>query len=348
MNAPDPDARMPKWQDRRIATVLRVLFALLLCFGINDRSWAADGVGLVDGAGTKIPGEAVEFHGGVVEANDVSGVAAVGDFLLIVSDEAKRPTIVQVLKKDGAAYEVVGSVPLPAGDDEVDLEAVTAEADMVYVTGSHSWSRNTNAGMVEQPKRKASREQFFRFRLLADGTAGPVEGPKSLLPAILASPVLKGFVGIASKENGIDIEGLAVKEGRLHFGFRGPVLRGGWVPVLSVAWDDPGGTGRMKYLQLDGRGIRDIAAVEGGFLVLAGPVGDSDQPFRIYFWDGADQLPGGENGPRPQLLGEFTDLGKAKPEGLAVLQARGKTYDLLVVSDGLPKGGATRWTLTRP
>src|SRR6266508_350209 len=76
---------------------------------------------------------------------------------------------------------------------------------------------------------------------------------------------------VASKENRVDIEGLAVKDGRLYFGFRGPVLRDGWVPILVTAWDDVDAA-EVRYVQLDGRGIRDIAVVDDGFLILAGPV----------------------------------------------------------------------------
>ena len=46
-------------------------------------------------------------------------------------------------------------------------------------------------------------------------------------------------------------------------------------------------------------------------------------------------------------LAELPDFGRAKPEGLAVLKEEGKTYELLLVCDGLPKGGPTRWRLTR-
>jgi len=296
----------------------------------------------------KARGEVVKFRGKVDEPDHVSGAAVIGKFLLVVSDEAKRPTAVQVLKKDGASYRVSGSVELPAGDDEVDLEAVAVDRGTVYVTGSHAWTRRIEDGKIEAPKRKASREQVFRFELRADGTAGAVEGPKSLTSAIQADAVLKGFVGIASKENGIDIEGLAVKDGRLYFGFRGPVLRGGLVPVLSATWGDPVGTAQVRYVRLDGRGIRDLAAVADGFLILAGPVGDGDASYRIYFWDGADQLSNDEEGPRPQRLAELSGTGSGKPEGLAVLEAQGRTYEVMLLCDGLPEGGPTRWRLTRP
>jgi phosphohistidine phosphatase SixA len=300
-------------------------------------------------------GTDVEFRGelfpGKVKARKaVSGADAVGEYLVLVSDELKDPTAVQLLKRDGGGFAAVGNVEIPDEDDEIDLEGVGIDRTTatVYVTGSHARTRKVEDGVIGEAKRKESREQFFRFKLEPDGTPGRVEGPKSLAPVLENHAVLKHFTKVASKENGIDIEGLAVKGGRLHFGFRGPVLRGGWVPVLSCAWDNPAGTAEVRYVRLDGRGIRDLTAVDGGFLILAGPVGDGDFTYRVYFWDGADQLPAGEDAPGPQRLGEFSGLGEGKPEGLVLLTEEDKTYEILLLCDGLPKGGPTRWKLTRP
>ena len=123
-------------------------------------------------------------------------------------------------------------------------------------------------------------------------------------------------------------------------------FRDGWVPVLVTTWDDPE-TIDVRYVQLDGRGIRDIAAVNTGFLILAGPVGDGDTSYRVYYWNGADELTGGPDA-KPQRMAEFSDLGNGKPEGLAVLTAQGKTYELLIVFDGLPSGAAAQCVLSRP
>lgn len=289
-------------------------------------------------------GEVVKLHGDIDEPDHLSGAAVVGKFLLVVSDEAKHPTAVQVLNEDDASYKAGKTVELPAGDDEVDLEAVAVDGRTVYVTGSHASTRKIKNGRIEAPKRKESREQVFRFRLEADGGAGVIERPKSLSAAIEGDPVLKGFVGMASKENGIDIEGLAVKDDRLYFGFRGPVLRDGLVPVLSATWDNLTRSAQVRYVRLDGRGIRDLVAVDGGFLILAGPVGDGDASYRVYFWDGNDQR---AEDVRPQRLAELV-AGPGKPEGLAVLDADGGTYDVLLLCDGLPKGGLTRLRLSRP
>jgi len=326
--------------------LLRTLLVLLTTVAIFGLAAPVGAVSLTDFANVKLRGDRVQFRGDIVGSEDISGVAVVGDLLAIVSDEVKDPTLVQVMRKEGMAYRVIANVEVPA-EGEIDLEAVAADANMIYVTGSHAWTRKIKNGAIDGPERKKSREQFFRFRLDANGNVGPVEGPKSLRSAIKAHPVLNGFLEIASKENGIDIEGLAVKDGRLYFGFRGPVLRDGWVPILVTTWEDPE-SADVVYVQLDGRGIRDIAAVKDGFLILAGPIGDGDISYRVYFWNGSDQLSSSTDAAKPRRMAEFSDLGDGKPEGLAVLNAQGKRYQVLVICDGLPEGGAARWTLSRP
>lgn len=292
-------------------------------------------------------GEKVHFKGKIDGDEDVSGAVVVGDYLVIVSDET---AVAQVLKKVDDHFAAHASVAL-GGDAkaELDLEAVTADGTTVYATGSHSALRNIGkkgGGGVGGIDTRESRYQFFRFQLGADGKPGPVEA-KSLRKALAAHKVLGGFVPVASKENGIDIEGLAAKDGKLFFGFRGPVLRDNWVPVLVCTFDDPDGTAAVRYVQLGGRGVRDIAAVADGFLILAGPVGDGDSTYRLYHWDGRDGLAATDPG-HTRPLGDLPDAGKGKPEGLAVLKESATEWDVLIVADGLPKGGPVRLTVARP
>ena len=92
-----------------------------------------------------------------------------------------------------------------------------------------------------------------------------------------------------------------------------------------------------------GRGIRELTAVRGGFIVLVGnasaepsksfPQSEAPGPdtrFELLFWNGRDG--------RPDLLGGLPGNG-GKPEGLLVLAETADHIDLLVISDGL-KGGA--------
>ena len=110
---------------------------------------------------------------------------------------------------------------------------------------------------------------------------------------------------IPGKDNGLDIEGLAVAgENRLFVGLRGPVLRG-WACVIELRLDEertgPDKPGKLKlknfaetglayrrvFLQLDGLGIRDLCFDGDDLLILAGPSMDIDWPVAIYRWNGA-------------------------------------------------------------
>jgi hypothetical protein len=146
-------------------------------------------------------------------------------------------------------------------------------------------------------------------------------------------PILEPYAEIPSKENGIDIEGIAVRDGMVTVGFRGPVLRGNFVPTLSFPFERPEEYS-LKFVQLDGRGIRDLAAVEHGLLILAGPIGDGDATYELYWWNGEDCLDNGSQGGRLQALGEFPTDGSSKPEGLAVRSEDAQHWQVLVVSDG--------------
>jgi hypothetical protein len=167
----------------------------------------------------------------------------------------------------------------------------------------------------------------------------------TLSAAIAATKVLQPFTQLPCKENGVDIEGLAVRDGLLRVGFRGPVLQRGFVPVMTCSFANPVTASEILYLNLGGRGIRDVERVQGGFLVLAGPVSDIPASFQLYFWDGTDCTPGVENpvGVQPlTLLGEVPTPPGAKAEGLAVEAESTDHYTALILFDGLKEGGAIR------
>lgn len=150
---------------------------------------------------------------------------------------------------------------------------------------------------------------------------------------------MKAFNEIPGKENGVNIEGLAVKDGHLCIGFRGPVFRGNYVPVMKLEFADPP-KNELLYVRLDGYGIRAMTSVSDGFLIIAGPVGDRSASYQLYHWSGQDLVPG-RNRPSEigmiQLLGEIDPPEEGKAEGVAVLQEDSGNYDLLVVYDGVEK-----------
>jgi hypothetical protein len=200
-------------------------------------------------------------------------------------------------------------------------------------------------------ERGESREGLYRVRIDADGK-GLQRESTTLMPAIDQDPVLKDFTRVPSKENGVDIEGIAVRDGLLYIGFRGPVLRDNYVPIMIGRFGPPFSDASLVFVQLGGRGVRDLTPVRDGFLILAGPVGDGPGSYQLYFWDGRDCLPGQrvpeEKAGRIELLGEVATDANAKAEGVAVLEESNSAYEVLIVFDGVKNGGATRYRVAKP
>lgn len=300
----------------------------------------------------------VEFIGIIEDSDNLSAVGVIGDFLIIGGDEGNQ---VQVLKRQGTNYIVVGNITLNANAEEIDIEGIACEGDQVYVVGSHSWKRKKinlnksyeeNRQIILSPKSvkpEPDRDRLFRFSLDVDGNASVIE-ETSLRLILDTNVVLKIFSQIPSKENGVDIEGIAVRDGNLYIGFRGPVLRENWVPVLKCQFTKPIAEADLVFVNLGGRGIRDMTRVDNGFLVLAGPVGDGPGSYQVYFWDGEDCLPGsravGKVG-QLNLLGEIPSDGDGKAEGLALLKESDSDYEVLIVFDGKENGAPTRFSITK-
>jgi len=106
---------------------------------------------------------------------------------------------------------------------------------------------------------------------------------------------------IPGKDNGFDIEGLAVNGRRLLPGLRGPVLRG-WSALLEIAvdgrgdqlrlvrlvpLDDSGTLIRKRFLQLDGLGVRDLHYSGDDLYILAGPTMVLNGEIRVFKWPAA-------------------------------------------------------------
>lgn len=298
----------------------------------------------------------VELHG-IKAPKNVSAVAQIGSFLVIGSDEGIGPeneNLIQFLEKKDNHYKVSHDVLLFKGNNtdgkEMDIEGIAVEGNRVYVVGSHSLRRKK----VEADKKyKKNRENFhdeaidrqknrgWLYRLVINAEGEEIDRARiSLYDLIQNDGVLKTFSHIPSKENGIDIEGIAVKGEWLYVGFRGPVFRGNYVPVMKLKFDQPQESYELLYANLDGHGFRDIASVSDGFLIVAGPVGDNRAAsYPLYHWDGKDIISGEDRAAAD--IGKMTLLGQIQPpvgdkaEGLVVLEENDMSYELLIVYDGL-------------
>jgi hypothetical protein len=302
----------------------------------------------------------IEFAGEIYESGDISGLREVGDFLVIGADEGNK---VQILKREGGHYRWERDIILSEDEKkEIDIEGIACEGEMVYVIGSHSCKRprmkaentyETNRKLIEKVLYEKNRDKLFRFRL--DKKTGNVVGnieKTSLRGLINNNAVLKRFRRLPSKENGVDIEGIAVKNGFVYIGFRGPVLRGNYVPILRCKFAERIDASETLFANLGGCGVRDMVRVQQGFLILAGPVGDGPGSYQLYFWDGMDCLPGQRaSGVAPGQCVYLCDIPtpeNAKAEGITVVQENESFYEFIIVYDSLEKGGAMRFRLTKP
>jgi len=221
-------------------------------------------------------------------------------------------------------------------DQEIDIEGLDHNDSYLWLVGSHSIKRkkvDNDGGPTDKKIRKLAKTEIEgnRFllarvplienanqelvRSIADPnnpqhtlTAGQLAGDtrsNALSDAIKHAESghgdshLVAFLTIPGKDNGFDIEGLAVSGDRVFMGLRGPVLRG-WAVILevSVTPDDPfrlklkeigpdGRQYRKHFLDLNGLGVRDICVDGDDLLVLAGPTMNLDGPVAVFRWRGA-------------------------------------------------------------
>ena len=280
------------------------------------------------------------LDGDLAYGEELSGIAFWQKLLVACPDEG---TEFNVLQRSGDGYELLSKVDLLSDTkDEIDMEGAASDGQYLYIVGSHSLRRKKVDGDKAYEKNlkrlsnvapHAESYGLFRITLDSDGTL-KTKDAISLQGILEANEVLQPYASIPSKENGIDIEGIAAKNGRLFVGFRGPVLRENFVPVLSFEFEHVDDY-QLKFVPLDGRGIRDLVAVGDGFLILAGPVGDGDSSCRFYWWNGEDCIPG-----KDRLEGRVTPLGPVpaaagvKPEGMCLMSEDSDAWQLLMVCDG--------------
>ena len=279
----------------------------------------------------------LEFASDSLVQSNLSGAAFTGDWLWVAGDEACA--LDRLRRLDPVGYEALrfGEVrdfplaellDLPGkADEEADLEGMAAADGFLWVVGSHGLKRKNakpDKDHAENAKRLAKVSLDGNRRLLAclpiepDADGKPclvrraqdgrralrLEGDSQTNPLTLAltdDPHFGPYMAIPGKDNGLDIEGLAVDGHRLLLGLRGPVLRG-WSALLEIAveaggdqlrlvpLDDSGTLLRKHFLQLDGLGIRDLHFSGDDLYILAGPTMVLNGEIRLFKWPAARPL----------------------------------------------------------
>ncbi len=270
---------------------------------------------------------------------NLSGVAEANGRLWTVSDEGRS---IERLLPEGDGYIFDAQLrledlfpALPAG--EADLEGLDVDGGLVWASGSHCRVRVRPDGKGRLASRlRSRRSRNLLAAIPADGArrkpfALPFNGSGSLRRALARDPFVGPYLPVPSKENGLDIEGLALLRDRVFLGLRGPVIDS-FAVAIELARDRRGRVvvekRRRHFLDLGGLGVRDLCRDGNGLLVLAGPVTATDGPFRLFRW-----RPAASDAPQcPELVGGWS-AAVGKPEGLCRLERGGESGILVVYDD---------------
>lgn len=222
-------------------------------------------------------------------------------------------------------------------DQEVDIEGMDFEGGYLWLVGSHSLKRKNvsvekdrgdddekNIDKLRKVEAEGNRFLLARVPVVRDEATGesvlaPASPDGSLRAAQLDGTMtdseltrailekdeenkpkdrhLSPWLALPGKDNGFDIEGLAVSGERVFVGLRGPVLRG-WAVVIELQLEDGGAATlalkkigpkgrryRRHFLNLGGLGVRDLCVDGRDLLVLAGPTMTHDAPYKVFRWE---------------------------------------------------------------
>ncbi|WP_025661791.1 DUF3616 domain-containing protein [Rhizobium sp. IBUN] len=292
---------------------------------------------------------------------------------LAVNDEKRYAQFFDIVGRTIEPKEVIGLLSATVGGiemDEIDAEGAayvpatqTGKPSYFYVIGSHGLSRNgelqlSRFSLIRFPVDASTGRPTFSFN--DDNPTPDIERSADLRATIKNIANLAAHAEQRLDRNGVTIEGIAFTGDDTLFGLRSPcesahalIMR---VPTKEL-FSNSIPTGTTKSLGLgDNVGVRDLAKVNNGILILAGRSDDNrgDQQFTcgeqrtppkpvpsIWFWSGKDAddakplgiLPGiapGDSAETLLLLGE-TDV----------------AYRVLVLFDGVSNGGPVEFSVDK-
>jgi len=318
--------------------------------------------------------------------SELSSIARTGKNIWLAFDEGSG--VHRLSKTDEGyskhiRFALKDYVDLPAGDEEeVDIEGLAYADHYLWVVGSHSLKRDKPDDLddsiskrircLSKIKNDPNRYTLARIPVIYSEETGEHElqkmHPHPDNPEIILSAAklkaneqasqlseelrydrhLWKFRKLPGKDNGFDIEGLAVKDDRIFIGLRGPVLRG-YAVILEVALKEnksgklklkkigkDGAKYRKHFVHLQGMGIRELTFADDDLLILAGPTMDCDGAISLY------RMKGGPADAEESLtylheieqlfhvsLGHETAYGHDKAEGVVLTE----DHKLLVVYD---------------
>ncbi|ELR98579.1 DUF3616 domain-containing protein [Gloeocapsa sp. PCC 73106] len=248
---------------------------------------------------------------------------------------------------------------------ELDIEGLDYQDGYIWFIGSHSTKRQKAKGdKIEKKALKTVTKEpnrYFLAKIPLNAQSELVTEtdclkiawlPRYYLVEILANDPYLGSIitsNLPGKDNGFDIEGLAVHNQRVFIGLRGPVLRGIAV-LLEIEIEaqevnqlklktisDDGNYYRRHFLDLGGLGIRELCFQGDDLLILAGPTMELDGSIGLYRFKNVLNLPENSlsslDNQQLELLGEIPHSPQSdRAEGLT-LYTENANPSLLVVYD---------------
>ena len=259
---------------------------------------------------------AKETRGGKPLGQDISALAVAGRTLFCASDETARLERLVYDPQRGvfADHESLGletAFALPGGLEEMDIEGLAVEDGHLWITGSHSLKRHKPEsdakGLADLAETRWDRNRGFLGRLALEDRGDGIfafapeggqmmkmgrSGRKGLYGLLRRSPLLAPFLQVPSKENGLDVEGIAPMGDRVVIGLRGPVL-GTHALLVSLALRtsrkghlkpvaEADALYRLHAVDLEGFGVRDLLVEGENLLILAGPTQAIEGMQRVY------------------------------------------------------------------
>lgn len=320
-------------------------------------------------------------------ATDLSGIACMPPngmrrICLVINDENQNAQFAAIEGDRlvvGQSIELIGDGPDPktfgappaikctteGKFKDLDGEGVAYGGSYFYVVGSHGCSRKHDELRLSS---------FLLVRVRVDGEGRPVGRDGKPVAAgdsrdavetswrasdLLARAGRAGgfFAKKLESANGLNIEGLAVDGDTLWFGLRAPVdevtgetflVRGSVADLFRDGHERAAVFHDVVPLALDGLGIRDLATLPGGrLLILAGAAHGPEVPFKLFLFS---------PGTKPRLAGTLTAVDgqvdgkkeRGKAEAVTVLAATPKQASIVVMFDGLVDGAAQQAEIQLP
>ena len=257
-------------------------------------------------------------------------------------------------------FSLAELLELPASpDEEIDIEGLTYADYYLWLVGSHSTKRKRpkpdkkdkkNIKRLTTIESEENRYILARIPLVDGELFSSCDHPKHqdkkltvaklqlsekgniLMDALENDPHLGPFIlsRIPSKDNGFDVEGIAICGEKIYLGLRGPVLRG-WAIILEIevrlnsdnvlGLKEIGTSNELykkHFLNLSGLGIRDLTFNGQDLLILAGPTMDLDGPVKLF------RIKDGLNLPEDSLVWE-PEVVLSIPHGEGKHHAEGMT-----------------------